>query len=112
MTEEFDFLHDESKDDSMEELKAVAFEYLLLNPGSEFGDWQKGLIEEYPSEVIDALGSIPADVYAGLADLWESEYTDLKTGIYKDFHEWAECFANEQAVDIYYRLVEACSISS
>ena len=96
-------------DPLMDELKAAAFEYLLLNPGSEFGDWQQGLIEQYPTEVVDALGSNPDEVYADLADLWESEYTDPKTGIWKDIHEWAECFATEQSVDIYYRLVDACT---
>jgi hypothetical protein len=55
----------------MNELKAAAFEFLLLNPGSEFGDWQQGLIEQYPTEVVDTLGSNPEEVYAELADLWE-----------------------------------------
>lgn len=36
----------------MDDLKAAAFEYLLLNPGSEFGDWREGLIEQYPAEVV------------------------------------------------------------
>ena len=35
------------------ELQDAAFEYLLLNPGSEFGDWSKGLIEEYPADIPD-----------------------------------------------------------
>lgn len=63
------------------ELKAAAFEYLLLNPGSEFGDWKQGLISDYPTEVVDALGNNPEEVYADLADLWESDYADPKTGI-------------------------------
>ena len=93
----------------MDELKAAAFEYLLLNPGSDFGDWQNGLIEEYPAEVADALGTNPGEVYAALADLWESEYEDPKTGIWQDFHEWAECFCNDASVGIYYYLVDACT---
>ena len=92
----------------MDELKDAAFEYLLLNPGSDFGDWQQGLIQEYPTEVVGALGSNPGEVYADLADLWESEYEDPKTGLYQDFKEWAEAFATEKAVDIYYNLVDAC----
>lgn len=93
----------------MGELKEVAFEYLLLNPGSEFGDWQQGLISDYPTEVVDALGTDPEDVYASLADLWEDDYDDPKTGISQKFSEWAMSFANDYAVGIYYFLVEACS---
>lgn len=94
-------------DPLMDELKAAAFEYLLLNPGSEFGDWQQGLITEYPTEVVDALGNNPNEVFAELSDLWESDYTDPKTGIEQKFSEWAMSFANEHAVGIYYFLVDA-----
>ena len=96
-------------DPLMDELKAAAFEYLLLNPGSEFGDWQKGLIEDYPTEVVDALGNNPNEVYSDLADLWEREYLDPKTGMEQKFSEWAESFANESAVGVYYCLVDACT---
>lgn len=93
----------------MDELKAAAFEYLLLNPGSEFGDWQQGLIEQYPTEVVDALGSNPEEVFADLADLWETDYTDPKTGIEQKLSEWAISFANEYSVGVYYFLVDACT---
>jgi len=96
-------------DPLMDELRAAAFEYLLLNPGSEFGDWQQGLIQEYPTEVVDALGNNPSEVNADLADLWKSDYTDPKTGIEQKFSEWAMSFANEHAVGIYYYLVDACT---
>ncbi len=91
----------------IDELHDAAFEYLLLNPGSEFGDWQQGLIEQYPTEVVDALGNNPDEVFAKLSDLWETEYTDPKTGIEQKFSEWAMSFANEHAVGIYYFLVDA-----
>lgn len=94
---------------SIDELKEAAFEYLLTNPGSEFGDWQQGLISDYPTEVVDALGTDPEEVYAALADLWESDYCDPKTGIEQKFSEWAMSFANEYAVGIYYFLVDACA---
>ena len=94
-------------DPLMDELKDAAFEYLLLNPGSEFGDWQQGMIEDYPTEVVDALGNAPADVYSSLADLWESDYLDLKTNIEQKLCDWALAFATEQSVAIYYELVEA-----
>lgn len=90
------------------ELQEAAFEYLLLNPGSDFGDWQQGLISEYPAEVVDALGNNPTEVYADLADMWEQEYTDPKTGLSQKYSEWAMSFANEYAVGVYYFLVDAC----
>lgn len=95
-------------DTSMDELKASAFEYLLLNPGSEFGDWQQGLIDEYPTEVVDALGTDPEQVYADLADLWESDYYDPTTGMEQKYSEWAMSFANEYTTGVYYFLVDAC----
>ena len=93
------------------ELQEAAFEYLLLNPGSEFGDWQQGLISDYPTEVVDALGTNPEEVNASLADMWESDYEDPKTGVAQKFSEWAMSFANEHAVGIYYFLVDACAQS-
>ena len=98
-----------TSDPLMEELKDAAFEVLLTNPGSELGDWRQTLIEEYSAEVVDALGSDPADAYAGLADLWESGYHDPKTGIEQAFSEWAMAFANEYSVRLYYELVDARS---
>jgi hypothetical protein len=92
----------------MDELKAAAFEFLLLNPGSEFSDWQQGLIEQYPTEVVDALGSNPEEVYAELADLWQDDYCDPTTGIEQSYDEWAQSFCNEYSVGIYYYLVDAC----
>lgn len=93
----------------MDELKEAAFEYLLLNPGSEFGDWQSGLIQEYPTEVVDALGSNPVEVYSDLSELWETDYLDTTTGIEQKFSQWADSFANESAVGVYYYLVDACA---
>lgn len=95
-------------DEIIDELKTSAFEYLLLNPGSEFGDWQKGLIDEYPTEVVDALGTHPEQVYADLADLWETDYQDPATGMEQKYSEWAMTFANEYATGVYYFLVDAC----
>lgn len=96
-------------DPLMDELKDAAFEYLLLNPGSEFWDWQRGMIDDYPTEVVDALGNDPFDVNSSLADLWEDNYEDPKTGIEQKLCDWALAFATEQSVNIYYELVEAHS---
>lgn len=99
----------EDKYNSMDDLKAAAFEYLLLNPGTEFCDWQQGLISDYPTEVVDALSTNSEEVYADLADLWDSDYCDPKTGIEQKYSEWAISFANEYAVGVYYSLVDACT---
>jgi hypothetical protein len=99
-----DYFLDE-EDTSMEDLKAAAFEFLLLNPGSEFCDFQNELINEYPTEVVDALGNDLEDVYAEIANLWESDYLDPATCLEKTFEDWALCFSTEQSVDLYYYLV-------
>lgn len=49
------------QDDSLEELKAAAFEVLRLNPGCEQSDWAKILVEQYGTEVVDAYGKDPAE---------------------------------------------------
>lgn len=41
-------------DECLDELKAAAFEVLLLNPGSEMADWQQTLVLQYGTEVVDA----------------------------------------------------------
>lgn len=91
----------------MDELKSAAFECLLLNPGSEFGDWVNLLIEQYPSEVVDAFGTNPETVHAELADLWETPYLDIATKIEQTYSQWAMAFVNEYSVGIYYNLVDA-----
>lgn len=95
-----------TSDPQMKELKSVAFDILLENHGSEFDDWQQSLIEGYAETVTDALGEAPEEVYAGLADLWESDYEDPATGLCMDFEEWARAFTTEEAVMIYRELAE------
>lgn len=90
----------------LEELKAAAFEVLLLNPGCEQSDWAKILVEQYGTEVVDAYGTDPAEAYASLADLWESPYFDKNSRLEYDFKTWAEAFATDAAVQMYYDLTE------
>ncbi len=93
---------------AMDELKAAAFEFLFLNPGSGFSDWRQGLIEQYPAEVVDALGSDPNEVYPALADLWGTGcYEDAETGECHTFKEWAEYFATDRSIELYNMLIEA-----
>lgn len=99
---------EEEEPDFYAELKDAAWNVLHENPGSEYGDWQQALIEQYPTEVVDALGTNPMEVYASLADLWDSvDYEDEATGECHSFKDWAEYFATERSVELYDMLAEA-----
>ena len=91
---------------SIEELKAAAFEVLLLNPGCEQSDWADILVEQCGTEVVDAYGKDPAEAYASLEDLWEMPYFDRNSGLEYDFKTWAEAFSTDAAVQMYYDLTE------
>lgn len=91
-------------DDALEELKAAAFEVLLENPGCEQSDWAQILVEQYGTELVDEYGPSPADVFASLADLWESPYYDENSGLEYDYKDWAEALWTEAAVQMYYDL--------
>ena len=94
----------ENYDDTLSELKAAAFEVLLLNPGCEQNDWTNTLVEQYGLEVVDAFGNDPAEAFASLADLWDTPYYDQNSGLEYDFKTWAEAFATDAAVQMYYDL--------
>ena len=101
--EEFD-----EASDFYAELKEAAWNILHENPGTEFGDWQMMLIEQYPTEVVDALGTNPPEVFAELSDWWDCmDYDDGVLEIPHTFREWAEYFATERSVELYDLLVEA-----
>ena len=87
---------------SLDELKAAAFEVLLLNPGCEQADWADILVGQYGTEVVDAYGKDPAEAYASLADLWESPYFDTNSGLEYDYKTWAKAFATEESVMMYH----------
>ena len=95
-----------TNDETPGELKAAAFEVLLLNPGSEQGDWVQTLVEGYGTEVVDAYGDNPEEAYAELADLWETPYLDENSGLEFTFAEWAEAFATDASVRMYYELTD------
>ena len=101
--EEFD-----EASDFYAELKEAAWNILHENPGTDFGDWQMMLIEQYPTEVVDALGTNPPEVFAELSDWWDCmDYDDEVLEIPHTFREWAEYFATERSVELYDLLVEA-----
>lgn len=96
------------KDEFTEELKQAGWDILHENPGTERGDWIYTLIEQYPTEVVDALGTNTMEVEALLCDWWDCmEYEDEETGFNERFRDWAEYFANECSVELYDLLVEA-----
>lgn len=90
------------------DLKEAAWNILHENPDTDMESWKMMLIEQYPTEVVDALGTNPPEVFADLSDWWESmEYDDGITGLCCTFGEWAEYFATERSVELYDMLVEA-----
>ena len=94
------------QDSVLEEVKTAAFEALLLNPGSDFGDWEQILVKEYATEVIDANGENSEEVYEALSDLWETPYEDIASGLEYDFKDWAEAFATDESVRMYYDMID------
>ncbi len=107
------FLHsveslDDEEPDFYGDLKEAAWNVLHENPGYGFDEWVQTLMEQYPSEVVDAIGSHPAETYASLADIWDSEdYEDAETGECHTFKDWAEYFATDQSIELYDLLAEA-----
>lgn len=99
---------EEETPDFYADLKEAAWNILHENPGTDFGDWQMMLIEQYPTEVVDALGTNPPVVFAELSDWWDCmDYDDGVLEIPHTFREWAEYFATERSVELYDLLVEA-----
>lgn len=86
---------EEDAPDFVEELKACAYNIIIENPGIDRSEWIDQLIKQYPSEVVDAYGANPLEVYHDLSDLWEMEYTDPETGEWNSFAGWSEYFVND-----------------
>lgn len=97
-----------TEDEFYADLKEAAWNILHENPDTDMESWKMMLIEQYPTEVVDALGTNPPEVFADLSDWWKSmEYDDGITGLCCTFGEWAEYFATERSVELYDMLVEA-----
>lgn len=82
-----------SSPDFVEELKTCAYNIVRENPGIDRSEWIDELIRQYPSEVVDAYGTNPPEVYEELSDLWEMEYTDPETHEWNSFAGWSEYLA-------------------
>lgn len=94
--------------DFYEELKEAAWNILHENSETDLENWKMLLIEQYPTEVVDALGTNPPEVFAELSDWWDSMgYDDGITDLCYTFRDWAEYFATERSVELYDLLVEA-----
>lgn len=90
------------------ELKEAAWNILHENPDTDLESWKMMLIEQYPTEVVDALGTNPTEVFAELSDWWGSMgYEDGITDLCYTFRGWAEYFATDRSVELYDQLVEA-----
>ena len=65
-------LHIEDDDPNfLEELKDAAQEVWQDNPGTTFEEWRHTLIVQYPTEIVDALGTDEKEVNSRLYELWE-----------------------------------------
>lgn len=88
------------------ELKAAAFETLMFFPGCGREAWLTVLLREYTEEVCAALGSDSQEVVDELNQWWEHmTYCDEITGICRKYHQWAQVFRDQKAVDFYRTLV-------
>lgn len=91
----------------MQELKDAAWNVLHDCPGCDCGDWTQELFEQYPSEVLDALGVDPYGVRAQLEDWWDSmDYEDERTGMCERYRDWAEYFCTDKSVELYDLVVQ------
>lgn len=105
-----DEMLDDKKTDFYGELKQCAWNVLHENPGMDMDEWLEILMRQYPTEVVDAIGSHPAETYASLCELWDVEYTDSETGECRTFRQWAKRFDSCSAIDRYDKAVEERAI--
>lgn len=65
-------LHIEDDDPNfLRELKDAAQEVRNDNPGITFEKWRHMLMEQYPAEIVDALGTDEKEVNSQLYELWK-----------------------------------------
>lgn len=96
----------ERQDAMMDELRAAAFEALILHPGSDYRSWSDILCEQYTLEVYDALGEDKDIIRSSLAKLWMEEYQDTASDLVYTYRDWSKAFATPESVQMYYDLVE------
>ena len=72
----------------MNELHHAAFEVLSLYPGITCDKWVKILMEQYHTDVTDALGTDDYLSRSRLKQMWDEPFTD-NSKITHTFAEWA-----------------------
>ena len=90
------WFEDEDAPDFLQEVKEAAWNIVRENPGIDRSEWMNMLLRQYPSEVVDAYGTNPREVFHDLSDLWELEYTDPDTGDWNSFADWSDYFQNHE----------------
>lgn len=88
----------------LNEHRHAAFEVLLLHPGSTRDKWVRTLMEQYTTEVIDALGTDEETTRERLNKMWGEDYTDT-AGETRSYAEWAALFATENDINNYYKTI-------
>lgn len=87
------------EDEFLADLKQAAWTVVKENPGIDCCGWINMLIQQFPAEVVDALGTNPYEVHHILTDWWESEdYTD-PDGVNDTFRELSEYYCRDIADD-------------
>lgn len=92
------------EEELLNELRNAAFEVLLLHPATTRETWVQTLIEQYPAEVIDALGTDTKQTRERLNKMWCEDYTDT-AGNTRSYAEWAALFATESDISNYYKTI-------
>ena len=88
----------------IEELHHAAFEVLLLHPATTRDTWVQTLMEQYPAEVTDALGTDEKTTRERLKKMWGDTYTDT-AGVTRSYADWAAQFATDAAITEYYKTI-------
>lgn len=92
------------QDELLDELKASAFEALLLNPGCTLDTWVTILEKRYGMELVEAFGTEPSKIRQSIIALWDKPYTDPASGLRHTFGDWARALTTEESVGMYYEL--------
>lgn len=86
------------------ELRKESFRILIDNPGCDHDRWAQLLLAECGDLLIDAYGTSAQLITDNIRRLWNSHYTDPRTGIEKPLRTWAQVFATPESVQLYYDL--------
>lgn len=97
-------MKEETKTKLLNELRNAAFEVLLLNPATTRETWVQTLMEQYPAEVADALGTDEEQFRERLNKMWGEDYTDT-AGETRSYADWAALFATENDITEYYKTI-------